>query len=58
MSKTSSDTLVKVIGVTYMVVAFFAASSIWWFAALVITGIAMFVAGVVACANVPKGSND
>lgn len=53
--KRRGDILVKTVLGTYLVTAFFAASSLGWYVALVVLGIAVFVAGFTDCVNTRKG---
>lgn len=56
--KRRGDILVKTVLGTYLVTAFFAASSLGWYVALVVLGIAVFVAGFTDCANTRKAPRD
>ncbi|MCY1656386.1 hypothetical protein OVA21_04010 [Dietzia sp. SL131] len=56
--KRRGDILVKTVLGTYLVTAFFAASNLGWYVALVVLGIAVFVAGFTDCVNTRKARSD
>ncbi|MBB1034630.1 hypothetical protein G6031_09540 [Dietzia sp. CQ4] len=56
--KRNADILIKTIMIVYLVTAFFAASSIVWYLALVVLGAAVFVAGYTDCVSNRKGPSD
>ena len=56
--KRRGDILVKTVLGTYLVAAFFAASSLGWYVALVVLGAAVFVAGFTDCVNTREAADD